>query len=64
MQARIEQGCLKLKADTDEEKALMRKFYDSFVTAFAGGGLDTDFAVSPPDADQFFLYIRPAPKIN
>jgi hypothetical protein len=30
MQARIEQGCLKLKADTDEEKHILRKFFDSF----------------------------------
>jgi len=61
MQARIEEGCLKLKADTDEEKRLMRQFYDAFLD-----GIDTDFGISKADADNCFLYIRPGPvpKVN
>jgi hypothetical protein len=62
MQARIEQGCLKLKADTDEEKQILRKFYDSFFAT--KDGLETDFGISDENDETFFLFIRPAPKVN
>jgi hypothetical protein len=59
MQARIEQGALKLRAETPEDRAAMKEFFRSLGPE-DGYGIAADVAISNDSDDPFFMMIRPA----